>query len=86
MAVTLNGLRYRVEAFPDWSVGRMKQALWEGGIHRSDKASEIGEGMSSWEDLVLVYKGQVMNNNLKQLAHYNVPPVSTGCAEMHRCI
>lgn len=53
------GCRYRVTAAPAWSVGRVKQALWAGGISRSNKPPErrATPGLQRWEDLVRVWRG-----------------------------
>ena len=33
--------RYRVTAYPDWSVERVKQALFKGGIARANKPEGV---------------------------------------------
>eukprot|EP00955_Chlamydomonas_euryale_P111058 366036-Chlamydomonas_euryale.AAC.13 len=55
------GCRYRVTAEPGWTVAEVKQALWAGGIARANKPPERGgvPGMRQWQDLALVYAGQV---------------------------
>jgi hypothetical protein len=66
-----------VTARPDWSVARVKQALWAGGIQRSNKPEgrRSTPGLQKWEDLELIYAGQVMADS-RQLQEYHVPP---GC-------
>ena len=77
MVVYLNGCRYRVEAYPDWTVGRLKQALWNGGIQRANRPAEVAAtpGLQRWEDLAVAYAHQVMADD-KKLSDYHVPP---GC-------
>mmetsp|Transcript_18670 Transcript_18670/g.55687 ORF Transcript_18670/g.55687 Transcript_18670/m.55687 type:complete len:157 (-) Transcript_18670:234-704(-) len=78
MAFFCCGCRYRVTAEPGWTVAEVKQALWAGGIARANKPPERGgvPGMRQWQDLALVYAGQVMTNDNAPLASYHVPP---GC-------
>ncbi|KAG2434818.1 hypothetical protein HXX76_007703 [Chlamydomonas incerta] len=78
MVFFCGGCRYRVTAAPDWSVGRVKQALWAGGIARSNKPPErrATPGLQRWEDLALIYAGQLLDDNDKPMAEYHVPP---GC-------
>eukprot|EP00210_Caulerpa_lentillifera_P002979 g2844.t1 len=77
MAFFCSGCRYLVTAQPSWEVKRVKQALFDGGIERANKAEHIRHtpGIRSWEDLTLIYAGQKMENN-KTLEEYHVPP---GC-------
>ncbi|GMH39419.1 hypothetical protein BSKO_07317 [Bryopsis sp. KO-2023] len=77
MAFFCSGCRYRVTAFPDWEVAKVKQSLWNGGIQRSNKPPERRHtpGLNRWEDLALIYAGQNMHND-KKLEDYHVPP---GC-------
>ena len=67
MVVYLNGCRYRVEAYPDWTVGRLKQALWNGGIQRANRPAEVAAtpGLQRWEDLAIAYAHQVMADDKK---------------------
>lgn len=46
--------RYRVTAHPDWTAAKVKQALWAGGIARSNKepGKSATRGMEKWEDIV----------------------------------
>merc|ERR1719265_2363824 len=37
LAFFCEGCRYRVEAYPDWTGGRVAEALWKGGIARANK-------------------------------------------------
>eukprot|EP01025_Chloroclados_australasicus_P043219 TRINITY_DN46078_c1_g1_i1.p2 TRINITY_DN46078_c1_g1~~TRINITY_DN46078_c1_g1_i1.p2 ORF type:complete len:102 (+),score=9.24 TRINITY_DN46078_c1_g1_i1:30-308(+) len=64
MAFFCGGCRYRVTAYPEWSVERVKQALWDGGIERSNKpeGKRSTPGLQKWEDLELIYAGQRMDN------------------------
>ena len=57
-------------AFPDWSVQRVKEALFAGGFAQS--ASD--GGIRSWSDIDLIYAGMVMDNG-ETMSHYHVPPV-----------
>lgn len=49
-----SGCRYRVTAHPIWPVHKVKQALYEGGISRSNKPEDVRNtpGIQRWEDLV----------------------------------
>jgi hypothetical protein len=49
-----SGCRYRVTADPSWTVAKVKQALWQGGIGRSNKPEDrrTTPGLQSAEDLV----------------------------------
>lgn len=49
-----SGCRYRVTAHPNWPVHKVKQALYEGGISRSNKPEDVRNtpGIQRWEDLV----------------------------------
>ncbi|GAX84182.1 hypothetical protein CEUSTIGMA_g11605.t1 [Chlamydomonas eustigma] len=73
-----SGCRYRVTAEPTWSVAKVKQALWSGGISRSNKpeGKRTTPGLRDWMDLELIYAGQKMSDNEQTLDHYHVPP---GC-------
>ena len=55
----------------------LKQALFKGGIARSNKPAPASNtpGIHKWEDLELIYAGQRMADG-KTLAEYHVPPVS----------
>lgn len=64
-----DGCRYRVTAFPDWTVQRVKEALFAGGVSRSDDL------IQQWADLELVYAGSVMTDNEALLSDYHVTPV-----------
>jgi hypothetical protein len=77
MAFFCGGCRYRVTAYPEWPVARVKQALFAGGIARSNKAppASATPGIQRWQDLELVYAGQRMADEAP-LAAYRVPP---GC-------
>lgn len=76
MAFFCNGCRYRVRADVDWTAAEVKQALWKGGIQRANpRRNGNTPGLQKWEDLALIYAGQVMQNE-RPLADYNVPP---GC-------
>ena len=48
------GCRYRVTAEPSWTSSKVKRALWEGGISRSNREDGKGStpGMKEWGDLV----------------------------------
>ena len=56
---------------------QVKQALFKGGIARSNKPAPASNtpGIHKWEDLELIYAGQRMADG-KTLAEYHVPPVS----------
>lgn len=56
---------------------QVKQALFKGGIARSNKPEHIRNtpGINKWEDLELIYAGQLMEN-AAPLYKYHVPP---GC-------
>ncbi|KAF5843779.1 hypothetical protein DUNSADRAFT_8295 [Dunaliella salina] len=73
-----SGCRYRVTAKPDWSVEKVKQALWNGGIQRANapEAMRSTPGLRKWQDLELIYAGQRMQDDSLPLAAYHVPP---GC-------
>ncbi|DBB01563.1 TPA: hypothetical protein ACH3X1_000211 [Trebouxia sp. C0004] len=79
MAFFCEGCRYRVTAYPDWTAAKVKQALWDGGIQRSNKPASKRNtpGLQRWEDLTLMYACQRMDND-KQLREYHVPP-GCGC-------
>ena len=53
------GCRYRVTAYRDWPVHRVKQALFAGGIARANKPDGIRNtpGIRKWEDLVRIPLG-----------------------------
>lgn len=76
MAFFCGGCRYRVTAYPDWTAQQVKEALFKGGIARSNKPENIRNtpGIQKWEDIELIYAGQRMENE-KTLATYHVPPV-----------
>lgn len=78
MAFFCAGCRYRVTAYPDWTARQVKEALFNGGIARSNKPEGIRNtpGIQKWEDIELIYAGQRMDNE-KTLASYHVPPVRT---------
>lgn len=65
-----DGVRYRVTAFPDWTVKRVKEALYRGGFAQS--ASD--GGIASAGDIDLVYAGVVMDDE-HSLSKYHVPHV-----------
>lgn len=71
------GCRYLVSGQPEWTVAQVKQALFEGGIARTNKPEGVRNtpGIQRWQDLALVYAGQRMENE-KTMADYHVPPVS----------
>ncbi|KAJ9516779.1 hypothetical protein V8C86DRAFT_2476408 [Haematococcus lacustris] len=73
-----SGCRYRVTARPDWSVERVKKALWAGGIARSNKEEgrRATPGLQDWDDLELIYAGQILSDNSAPMSAYRVPP---GC-------
>ncbi|KIY96369.1 hypothetical protein MNEG_11594 [Monoraphidium neglectum] len=54
MAFFCGGCRYRVTAYPDWTVEKVKRALFDGGIARSNKPEgrSATPGIRSWQDLV----------------------------------
>jgi hypothetical protein len=58
MAAYCDGCRYRVTCSPDWTAARLKQALWDGGIARANKAQDGEEGatpgIQRWQDIVSV--------------------------------
>lgn len=78
MSVICRGCRYRVEAYPDWTVGQLKRALWEGGIRRSDPSEAVRctSGLRAPVDLTLVYATRVLADEDRRLEEYGVPP---GC-------
>ncbi|KAK9868786.1 hypothetical protein WJX84_008270 [Apatococcus fuscideae] len=80
MTFFCGGCRYRLTAYPDWTSAKVKQALWNGGIARSNKPAHKMHtpGLKSWEDLTLIYAAQAMEDH-KQLKDYHVPP---GCSVM----
>ncbi|KAL3147226.1 hypothetical protein ABBQ32_002721 [Trebouxia sp. C0010 RCD-2024] len=53
MAFFCEGCRYRVTAYPDWTAAKVKQALWKGGIERSNKPASKRNtpGLQKWQDL-----------------------------------
>ncbi len=55
---------------------QVKQALFAGGIARSNKPEGIRNtpGIQKWEDLELIYAGQRMQDD-KPMSEYHVPPV-----------
>ena len=57
------GCRYRVTAFRDWPVRKVKEALFAGGIARANKPDEIRNtpGIRNWDDLVRILLGIVGN-------------------------
>ncbi|KAL3136487.1 hypothetical protein ABBQ38_005741 [Trebouxia sp. C0009 RCD-2024] len=77
MAFFCEGCRYRVTAYPDWTAAKVKQALWKGGIERSNKPASKRNtpGLQKWQDLTLMYACQHMADD-KLLRDYHVPP---GC-------
>lgn len=80
MAFFCGSCRYRVTARPDWTVEKVKRALFDGGIARSNKppGKSATPGIRSWDDLELLYAMERMEDD-KTLAHYHVPP---GCKVM----
>mmetsp|Transcript_11621 Transcript_11621/g.29693 ORF Transcript_11621/g.29693 Transcript_11621/m.29693 type:complete len:171 (+) Transcript_11621:251-763(+) len=78
MAFFCSGCRYRVTAHPDWTVEKVKKALFDGGIARSNKPEGIRNtpGIQQWSDLELIYAGQKMDDDSKLMKDYFVPP---GC-------
>ena len=54
MAFFCGACRYRVTARPDWTVARVKQALFAGGIARANapEGRRSTPGIQRWEDLV----------------------------------
>ncbi|KAK9807613.1 hypothetical protein WJX72_004150 [[Myrmecia] bisecta] len=80
MSFFCGGCRYRVTAYPDWTVAKVKQALWAGGIQRANKPEHKRNtpGIQDWDDLTLIYAGQRMDSsyNDKKLRDFHVPP---GC-------
>ena len=77
MAFFCGGCRYRVTAYPDWTAAKVKKALFDGGIARSNKPENVRNtpGIRCWEDIELIYAGQKMDNDAP-LMKYRVPPVS----------
>ena len=75
MAFFCNGCRYRVEAYPDWTAAKVKQALFNGGIARQNKNDGHTPGIHKWQDITLLYAGQEMEDDAP-LEQYDVPP---GC-------
>ena len=49
-----SGCRYRVTAYRDWPVQKVKQALFAGGIARANKPDGVRNtpGIRCWDDLV----------------------------------
>ena len=78
MAFFCGGCRYRVEAYPDWTVRKVCEALFDGGITRANKPNSNTPGIKGPEDLTLIYAGQRMAHDRK-LEDYHVPP---GCKVM----
>jgi len=72
------GCRYRVTADPSWTVSKAKEALWAGGIARSNRTEgpRATPGLSGPADLELMYAGRRMADGAATLASYHVPP---GC-------
>jgi len=68
-------LRRRITAFDNFCL-QVKQALFEGGIARTNKPEGIRNtpGIQKWEDLELIYAGQRMEDK-KEMSYYHVPPV-----------
>lgn len=58
---------------------QVKQALFKGGLARSNKPAEVRNtpGIQKWEDIELIYAGQRMDND-ETLSAYHVPPVCSG--------
>ena len=77
MTAYFGGMRFRLEAYPDWTVAKFKQALFDGGVQRANPPADVAAtpGVQSWEDLAVLYAGKVMVDD-KRLADYGVPP---GC-------
>ena len=50
------GCRYRVTAYRDWPVYKVKQALFAGGIARANKPEGVRNtpGIRGWDDLVRI--------------------------------
>ena len=63
MAFFCNGCRYRLEAYPDWTARRVKEALFAGGITRQNKPhlAHVSEtrGIEKWEDIVRTHTSHV---------------------------
>ncbi|KAK3269398.1 hypothetical protein CYMTET_22154 [Cymbomonas tetramitiformis] len=80
LAFFCDGCRYRVQASPDEKVKDVKKKLWEGGCGRGGEMTAGGPRklIARWEDIVLIYAGQYMAEDLS-LAEYHVPP---GCKTM----
>lgn len=57
-------------------VVKVKMALYNGGIARSNKPEHASNtpGIQRWEDIEIIYAGQIMKND-ETLASYHVPPV-----------
>eukprot|EP00878_Enallax_costatus_P045881 GHUV01055403.1.p2 GENE.GHUV01055403.1~~GHUV01055403.1.p2 ORF type:complete len:123 (+),score=45.04 GHUV01055403.1:1487-1855(+) len=74
MAAFCEGCRHRFTATPDMTVAQAKQALWAGGIARSNKPPEKSNtpGLRDWSDLALLYAMQVMDDD-QLLSSYHVP-------------
>ena len=70
MAFFCNGCRYRVEAYPDWTASRVKQALFDGGLN-SSRVGAKNYGIDSWDDIEIIYAGQQIENE-KPMEDYNV--------------
>lgn len=70
------GCRYRVKASVSDTVGDTKRRLWNGGLGRAgDMTTGKRKVIERWEDVVLMYAGQQMEDG-KTLSEYGVPP---GC-------
>mmetsp|Transcript_13951 Transcript_13951/g.16839 ORF Transcript_13951/g.16839 Transcript_13951/m.16839 type:complete len:155 (+) Transcript_13951:90-554(+) len=79
LAFFCDGCRYRVKASNDLTAAEVKKKLWDGGCGRG---GEMTTGkrkiIDRAEDIVLIYAGQQMADDLP-LSDYHVPP---GCKTM----
>ena len=74
-----DGCRYRVKATIDMTAKEVKKLLWEGGCGRGGEMSTGKRKLiPAAEDIVLIYAGQTMADDLP-LRDYHVPP---GCKTM----
>ena len=74
-----NGCRYRLEAYPDWTARRVKEALFAGGITRQNKPhlAHVSEtrGIGTWEDIVRVHTRHTQGGG--ELSAFSIPRPST---------
>ncbi len=71
-----SGCRYRVTAQPEWPVHRVKQALFDGGIGRSNKPEGVRNtpGIQRWQDLVGVSRARGSALNVSVACYMTCTP------------